>query len=140
MRGIEYSQLGREVDQLGDVFLTYHNRSKRHNGVVGVLARAARQALNAKVQTEDMQHEVYSPGARPDVRIRLRTRKFKLLEVKVICPISSNPPPTRASWGMQALCRHLRRLRQHRPRQARGGRSEVCAGQDQRARRYPVRV
>jgi hypothetical protein len=52
MRGIEYSQLGREVDQLGDVFLTYHNRSKRHNGVVGVLARAARQALNAKVQTE----------------------------------------------------------------------------------------
>ena len=92
MRGIEYSQqLGREVDQLGDVFLTFHNHSKRHNGVVGVLARAARQALNAKVQTEDMQHEVYSPGARPDVRIRLRTRKFKLLEVKVLCPISSNP-------------------------------------------------
>ena len=37
-----------------------------------------------------MQHEVYSPGARPDVKIRLRTRKFKLLEVKVLCPISSN--------------------------------------------------
>ena len=92
MRGIEYSQqLGREVDQLGDVFLTFHNHSKRHNGVVGVLARAARQALNAKVQTEDMQHEVYSPGARPDVRIRLRTRKFRLLEVKVLCPVSSNP-------------------------------------------------
>ena len=49
MRGIEYGQqLGREVDQLGDTFLTFHNHSKRHNGVVGVLARAARQALNAK--------------------------------------------------------------------------------------------
>ena len=49
MRSIEYSQqLGREVDQLGDTFLTFHNHSKRHNGVVGVLARAARQALNAK--------------------------------------------------------------------------------------------
>ena len=60
----------------------------------GVLARAARQALNAKVQTEDMQHEVYSPGARPDVRIHIRTRKYKLLEVKVLCPISSNPANT----------------------------------------------
>ena len=49
MRGIEYSQqLGREVDQLGHNFLTFHNHSKRHNGVIGVLARAARQALNAK--------------------------------------------------------------------------------------------
>ena len=43
MRGIEYSQqLGREVDQLGDTFLTFHNHSKRHNGVVGVLARVRR--------------------------------------------------------------------------------------------------
>ena len=48
MRGIEYcQQLGREVDQLGHNFLTFHNHSKRHNGVVGVLARAARQALNS---------------------------------------------------------------------------------------------
>ena len=52
------------------------------------------KALNAKVATEDMQHEVYSPGARPDVRIRVRTRKYKLLEVKVLCPISSNPAST----------------------------------------------
>ena len=37
---------------------------------------------------------MYSPGARPDVRIRLRTRKYKLLEVKVLCPISSNPAST----------------------------------------------
>ena len=36
------------MDQLGHNFLTFHNHSKRHNGVVGVLARAARQALNAK--------------------------------------------------------------------------------------------
>ena len=42
MRSIEYSQqLGREVDQLGDTFLTFHNHSKRHNGVVGARARGA---------------------------------------------------------------------------------------------------
>ena len=52
MRGIEYSQqLGREVDQLGHNFLTFHNHSKRHNGVVGVLARAARQTVKPKPQT-----------------------------------------------------------------------------------------
>ena len=28
------------------------------------------------------------------MKIRLRTRKFKLLEVKVLCPISSNPDRT----------------------------------------------
>ena len=95
MRGVEYSErLGRDVDDMGDTFLTYHNHSKRHNGVVNVLARAARQALNAKVDTEDVQHQVYSPDARPDVRIKTRTRSFKLLEVKVLCPISSNPELT----------------------------------------------
>ena len=70
---------------------TYHNHSKRHNGVVKVLARAARQALNAKVDEEDMAHQVYSPDARPDIRIQQRSRRYKLLEVKCLCPLSSNP-------------------------------------------------
>ena len=67
---------------------------RRLHAFVNVLARAARQALHAKVDTEDVQHQVYSPGARPDVRIKTRTRSFKLLEVKVLCPISSNPELT----------------------------------------------
>ena len=92
MRGIEYSvHVGRDVDQLGDTFLTFHNHSKRHNGVVKVLARAARHALNAKVDEEDMAHQVYSPDARPDIRIKRRSRRFTLLEVKCLCPLSSNP-------------------------------------------------
>ena len=48
MRGIEYSQqLGREVDQLGHNFITFHNHSKRHNQRRRwrARARAARQVL-----------------------------------------------------------------------------------------------
>ena len=41
-----------------------------------------------------MAHQVYSPGARPDVRIKKRGRVYQLLEVKVLCPISSNADRT----------------------------------------------
>ena len=37
---------------------------------------------------------MYSPGARPDVRIKKRGRVYQLLEVKVLCPISSNADRT----------------------------------------------
>ena len=86
----DYSHnLGRAVDELGDTFLTYHNHSARHNRVAATLARAARQALHKTVKEDEMAHETFSPGARPDVAIRLTHRRWTLLEVKCVCPISS---------------------------------------------------
>jgi hypothetical protein len=99
LRGLDdYSTgLRREIDELGDVFQTYHNHSRRHNSVAKILARAARQALATPVHVDSLAHEAYSAGARPDVTIwrgapdRLHHR---LLEVKVVCPISINEEAT----------------------------------------------
>ena len=66
MRGIEYSQqLGREVDQLGHNFLTFHNHSKRHNGVIGVLARAAaiERCFGGKTEVEAIVAALMREGA-----------------------------------------------------------------------------
>ena len=98
LRSIDHSTaLDREVDELGDTFLTFHNHSQRHNGVARVLARAARQALCKKVYVDSYEHETYSKGARPDVSIIRGASDGThnlLLEVKVVCPISSNPSTT----------------------------------------------
>ena len=99
LSGITHSvALGREVDALGDTFLTYHNHSRRHNEVARVLGRAAKQALNREVLIDSFQSESFSKGARPDVAVirgaRDRTHNL-LLEVKVVCPVSSNPHSTK---------------------------------------------
>ena len=59
-------------------------------------AAAARQALCKRVKTDDFESESFSPGARPDIVVydaRGRNR-HTLLEVKNVCPISSNPEST----------------------------------------------
>ena len=79
-----------------------------------MLARAARQALNLRVTHDSLEHESYSPGARPDVAIhrghpdRLH---MQLLEVKVVCPLSSNPESTGEDGSWAAFGNTSARLR-----------------------------
>ena len=98
LSGISTSQAlgGIPIDALGDTLLTHHNHSQRHNGVGKALARAARQAHPGKrVLVDSLESESFSPGARPDVAVLNGAgSKHLLLEVKVVCPISSNPDST----------------------------------------------
>jgi hypothetical protein len=106
----------REVDALGDTFLSYHNHSKRHNEVALVLSRAAKQALSRRVLVDTIQHEVISPGARPDVIVLRGAADGKhdlLLEVKVPCPISSNPDSTGEEGTYAAFANTAPDLKRH---------------------------
>ena len=93
LRGFESS----DFDCWGDSLSAGHDHTRRHNEVARVLSKACRQALNKTVLVDTLQHEHFSPGARPDVcvlRGALDKQHQLLLEVKVASPVSSNPELT----------------------------------------------
>ena len=81
-----------------------------------MLARACQQALNKKVLVDTLHHEHMSPGARPDVAVirgahdRLHDR---LLEVKVVSPLSSSPDQTAADGAYSAFANTAPDHRRH---------------------------
>ena len=82
-----------------------------------MLARACQQqALNKKVLVDTLHHEHMSPGARPDVAVirgahdRLHDR---LIEVKVVSPLSSSPDQTAADGAYSAFANTAPDHRRH---------------------------
>ena len=106
---------GIAIDAFGDTLLTHHNHSQRHNGVAAMLARAAKQAhTGKKVLVDSLESESFSPGARPDVAVlRGAGLKHLLLEVKVVCPLSSNPSSTGEAGTYAAFANTAPELQRH---------------------------
>ena len=106
---------GIAIDAFGDTLLTHHNHSQRHNGVAAMLARAAKQAhTGKKVLVDSLESESFSPGARPDVAVlRGAGLKHLLLEVKLVCPLSSNPSSTGEAGTYAAFANTAPELQRH---------------------------